>query len=55
MLTTRERALDHAEQLAGNGRFRSLCMHSDTPGAADLAVAIRNRLIGAGFEIRPFS
>ena len=45
----------HAEQLAGSGRFRSLCLHSDTPGAADLAVAVRNRLIAAGFEVRPFS
>jgi UPF0271 protein len=44
-----------AEQLAKSGRFRSLCLHSDTPGAADLAVAIRNRLIGAGFEVRPFA
>ena len=45
----------HAEELARSGRFRSLCLHSDTPGAADLAVAIRNRLIGAGFEVRPFT
>jgi UPF0271 protein len=50
-----EQALDQAVQLAGDGRFRSLCIHSDTPGAADLAIAIRNRLIGAGFEIRPFA
>jgi UPF0271 protein len=45
----------HAEQLAASGHFRSLCLHSDTPGAADLAVAVRNRLIAAGFEVRPFS
>ncbi len=50
----RDAALDQAVRLAGDGRFRSLCIHSDTPGAADLAIAIRNRLIGAGFEIRPF-
>jgi hypothetical protein len=30
-------------------------VHSDTPGAAVLAVALRDRLIGAGFEIRPFA
>lgn len=47
--------LAHAEELARSGRFRSLCLHSDTPGAAKLAVAIRNRLIGAGFEVRPFT
>jgi 5-oxoprolinase (ATP-hydrolysing) subunit A len=45
----------HAQELAASGRFRSLCLHSDTPGAADLAVAVRNRLIGAGFEVRPFA
>jgi UPF0271 protein len=47
--------LAHAEELAGSGRVRSLCLHSDTPGAAKLAVAVRNRLIGAGYEIRPFA
>ena len=52
---TREQALGQAVRLAGDARYRSLCIHSDTPGAADLAIAIRNRLIGAGFEIRPFS
>lgn len=48
-------AVKQAAQLAREGRFRSLCIHSDTPGAAELAVAIRERLIGAGFEIRPFA
>ena len=48
-------ALEHAAELAGTGRFRSLCIHSDIPGAAQLALAIRDRLIGAGFEIRPFA
>jgi UPF0271 protein len=50
-----EQALAQCVDLARTGRFRSLCLHSDTPGAAELAVAVRNRLIGAGFEIRPFS
>ncbi len=48
-------ALEHAVDLAESSRFRSLCIHSDTPGAAQLAIAIRDRLIGAGFEIRPFA
>jgi 5-oxoprolinase (ATP-hydrolysing) subunit A len=52
---TLEQALAQSVELAGYGRFRSLCIHSDTPGAAELAVAVRNRLIGAGFEIRPFA
>ena len=50
-----EQSLAQCVELANRGRFRSLCLHSDTPGAAALAVAIRNRLIGSGFEIRPFA
>jgi len=45
----------HAQELAQTHRFRTICLHSDTPGTAALAVAVRNRLIGAGFEIRPFA
>ncbi|MGH2842234.1 MAG: LamB/YcsF family protein, partial [Solirubrobacteraceae bacterium] len=33
---------------------RSLCLHSDTPGAAELAIRARDALIGAGCEVRPF-
>jgi UPF0271 protein len=55
VLSDREAVIVQAEQLAKSGRFRSLCLHSDTPGAAQLAVAIRSRLIGAGFEVRPFA
>ncbi len=51
----RAAAVDQAQRLSREGRFRSLCIHSDTPGAAELAIAVRNRLIGAGFEIRPFA
>ena len=55
VLTDPDVVAAQAEELAGSGRFGSLCLHSDTPGVAELAVAVRNRLIGAGFEIRPFS
>jgi UPF0271 protein len=48
-------ALQQARRLAEDCHVRSLCIHSDTSGAADLAIAIRNHLIGAGFEIRPFA
>lgn len=48
-------AIDQARRLAADGRFRSLCIHSDTPGAGELAIAVRNKLIGEGFEIRPFA
>ena len=55
VLTDPDVVAAQAEELAGSGRFGSLCLHSDTPGVAELAVTVRNRLIGAGFEIRPFS
>jgi len=51
----RTAAIAQARRLAAEGRFRSLCIHSDTPGAAELAIAVRNKLIGEGFEIRPFA
>jgi 5-oxoprolinase (ATP-hydrolysing) subunit A len=55
VLSDQAAVVTHALELAETGRFASLCLHSDTPGAAELAVAVRNRLIGAGFEVRPFS
>ncbi len=32
----------------------SLCVHGDTPGAVEMAGAVRRELQGAGIEIRPF-
>jgi UPF0271 protein len=32
----------------------SLCLHGDTPGAADLARQVRDALIDAGVAVRPF-
>jgi UPF0271 protein len=32
----------------------SICLHVDTPGAASLAVAVRNALVEAGVEVAPF-
>ena len=55
VLTEPDAVIAHALELAQSGRFGSLCIHSDTPGAAQLAIAVRNRLIGAGFEVRPFA
>ncbi|MGI8802844.1 MAG: LamB/YcsF family protein, partial [Solirubrobacteraceae bacterium] len=60
-------ALAQAEQIAVNRRatatdgaviamaVESLCLHSDTPGAADLARALRARLERAGIKIRSFA
>jgi UPF0271 protein len=66
VLTT-ERSLAQAKLIATEQRVlasdgvsvplaaRSLCIHSDTPGAAELALRLRDGLIGAGVEIRPFT
>ncbi len=32
----------------------SICVHGDTPGAVEMAVAVRKALIEAGVDIRPF-
>jgi UPF0271 protein len=34
---------------------RSLCVHSDSPGAVDLAGAVRDALDAAGVDLRPFT
>ena len=33
----------------------SLCLHGDTPGAVDLAMRVREALMAAGVNIRPFA
>jgi UPF0271 protein len=33
----------------------SLCVHGDTPGAIAMAAAVRERLVGAGVELRAFA
>jgi UPF0271 protein len=35
--------------------IRSLCVHSDTPGAVAIATAVRSRLAGAGLRVEPFA
>ncbi|WP_030986445.1 LamB/YcsF family protein [Streptomyces sp. NRRL S-1813] len=34
---------------------RSLCLHGDTPGAADLALRVRSELAAAGVHVRSFA
>lgn len=36
-------------------RADSICVHGDTPGAVEMAVAVRQALAAAGVEIRPFA
>lgn len=46
-------AVAQAVQIAGG--FRSICLHGDSPGAATLAVRVREALVAAGFELAPFA
>jgi 5-oxoprolinase (ATP-hydrolysing) subunit A len=43
-----------AVRLARSGKFRSVCLHGDTPGAVAHGRATREALVSAGFSIRPF-
>ncbi len=44
-----------AQAVALVARVRSVCVHSDTPGAAALAARVRSALEQAGVELRPFA
>lgn len=49
-------AEDAAQQaVALVGEVRSICIHSDTPGAAALAEHVRAALVAAGVELRAFA
>ena len=45
----------HAVAMARSGRISSLCVHGDTPGAVDAAVAVRRSLVDHGFVLAPFA
>ena len=48
-------AADQAATLAAAGTFDSLCVHGDTPGAAAVARAVRERLTAEGFAVTAFA
>ncbi len=54
LLTDEAEATDQAVDLAGRG-ITSICLHSDTPGAAELGAAVAVGLLKAGFELRAFT
>jgi UPF0271 protein len=66
LLGTADAVLERALRLASAGEVvavdgtvlrvgaRSLCLHGDTPGAVDLARALRDGLAAAGVTVRPF-
>jgi 5-oxoprolinase (ATP-hydrolysing) subunit A len=54
LLTDGKAAAGQALALAERG-IASICVHSDTPGAAELAAAVAAGLHQEGFELRPFA
>jgi 5-oxoprolinase (ATP-hydrolysing) subunit A len=54
VLTDPVEVVEHALALVASGAAQSLCLHGDTPGAADLAGRVRAALVAAGVTIRPF-
>ncbi len=54
LLTDETDATNQAVDLAGRG-ITSICLHSDTPGAAELGAAVAVGLLKAGFELRAFT
>jgi UPF0271 protein len=50
-----QEVVGQAVRLAVGGRFGSLCLHGDTPGALRLAREVRAALEREGVEIRPFA
>jgi UPF0271 protein len=55
VLTDPRAAADQAVRLATAGRFGSLCVHGDTPGAPAIAAAVRSALAEAGVQVAPFA
>jgi UPF0271 protein len=54
LLTDENAATKQALDLAERG-ITSICLHSDTPGAAELAAAVAVGLLQAGYELRAFT
>ena len=55
VLTDPAAAVRQALDLVGTGGFGSLCVHGDTPGAPEVAKAVRAALAAAGHEVAAFA
>lgn len=55
VLTERDAVVAQAVDLSRSGRFSSLCLHGDTPGALELARAVREAIEAGGIRIAPFA
>ena len=51
----RDRSVTSVDGTPVDVRARSLCLHGDTPGAAELAARVRRELEAAGVEVRAFT
>jgi len=51
----RERAVEQALVLARSGRYDTICIHGDSPGASLVAAALREAFVGAGVVTSPLS
>jgi len=49
--TDPEVAARQAVELAATGRYATLCIHGDTPGAPRIAAAVRAALTAAGHDV----
>ena len=50
-----EVAAQQAVSLARSGRYDTICIHGDTPGAGQIASLVRTALRGAGIETAPLA
>jgi UPF0271 protein len=50
-----QRAVEQALQMARSGRYDTICIHGDSPGAARVAAAIRDAFTIAGIATTPLS
>ena len=55
LLTEPDAIVTRAVQFARDGMAESLCVHGDTPGAVQIAHAVRAALVAAGFELAAFA
>ena len=55
VLTDTAEVAAHAVELARSGTVRSICVHSDTSGAVELALGVRRALESAGHEVAAFA
>jgi len=55
LITDADAVAAQSVTLARSGLVGSLCVHSDTPGAAELARAVRSALESAGIEVTAFA